>query len=314
MNRVQIQETANIRDTVTALLQETAPDSDSSASVDLSVVREIRLKPCIVTLIDDVKIPAQTEGRIVELAVREGDQVERGQVLAQIDDRRARLKLDEVKGLLEDAKGNNVDVKYAEVALQVASADYENAIEVNRNAPGTVPKTETRRLMLQVEQFKLQVEQAQRAKAGTRAQKAQLALAESELADYDALAPLDGIVVEVFPQVGEWVKAGDPICRIVRMDRLRVESWLDVSRYSPDDVHGSDVIIEFPSRHGKVQRMPGKVTFVSPMRMDERGNVVIAEVPIRAPDERYLLAPRSGMEVTMVVKLVSRPGQPVADE
>ena len=294
-----IEEINNIRDTVTALLRKTEPDADPNASVDVSVVRDIRLDPCLVTLIDEVAIPAQTEGPVVELAVREGDRVERGQMLARIDDRRAMLKVDE-------APGKDLDVKYAEAVAEEADADFESVLESNRRAPGTVSKTELRRHALELALTKIRVEQAQRAMAGTRAQEAQLALAETELRNYRTEAPADGIVVKIFPHVGEWVRSGDPICHIVRMERLRVEARLDVNRYSPDEVRGSDVIIEVRSVRGKVGRMPGKVTFVSPLLEDDSRCKVVAEVSNRVRDGQYLLRP--GMQVTMVIKLASRPG------
>jgi beta-lactamase regulating signal transducer with metallopeptidase domain/biotin carboxyl carrier protein len=308
LNKVQTEETDNIRDTVTALLRKTELDAEPNASVDVSVVRDIRLDSCVVTLIDDVAIPARAEGPVVELAIREGDRVKRGQILARIDDRRARLKLEEAKGFLEEAQGKDLDVRYAQTSADATSADHKQALEINEGAPGTFPEAEIRRLAMESDLARIRVEQAKRAMVGIRAQEVQLALAESELSDYRTQAPLDGIVVKVFPHVGEWVKSGDPICRIVRMDRLRVESRLDVSRYSPDEVHGSDVIIEVKSVRGKVERMPGKVTFVSPLGQDGSGSRVVAEVSNRSRDGRYLLRPGGGWKVTMVVKLASRPG------
>lgn len=306
LNRVQIEETDNIRDTVAALLRKTDPGADPGVSVEVSVVRDIRLESCLVALIDEAKIPARAEGPVVELTVRVGDRVERGQILARIDDRRAKLKLDEAKGLLEETLGNDLDVRYAEVAAEIATADYESALDANRNAPGSLPKAELRRLAKESALAKIRVEQAERAKAGTRAQESQLVLAESELSDYRTEAPLDGIVVEVYPRVGEWVRSGDPIFHIVEMSRLRVESRLEVYRYSPDEVRGSEVIIEFTPPHGRVQRMPGKVTFVSPLVQGDNRYKVVAEVSNQARDGGYLLRP--GMQVTMVVKLASRPG------
>ena len=306
LKRTQIDEANNIREMVTVMLGKAEPDAADNASVDVSVVRDIRLEDwCFVRLIDDAKIPAQAEGLVVELVVREGDRVERGQMLARIDDRRAKLKVEEVKGLLEEARGKDLDVRYAELTADLAIEDYESALEANRKAAGTVSNAEIVRLAMQAEVARIRVAQTERAKAGTRAQEAQLALAESELSNYRTEAPLDGIVVEVFPHVGEWVRSGDPICHIVEMSRLQVEARLDASKYSPDEVRGSDVIIEFTS-HGRVERVPGKVTFVSPLVEGDSRFKLVAEISNRARDGQYLLRP--GMQVTTVVKLVSRPG------
>ena len=44
------------------------------------------LEGCLVSLIDEVKVPTREAGVIMKLAIRQGDLVKRGDVLAEIDD------------------------------------------------------------------------------------------------------------------------------------------------------------------------------------------------------------------------------------
>ena len=41
------------------------------------------------------------------------------------------------------------------------------------------------------------------------------------------IAPLDGVVVEIFRDKGDWVTAGDPVVRVIRLDRLRAEGFIE---------------------------------------------------------------------------------------
>ena len=51
-------------------------------------------------------------------------------------------------------------------------------------------------------------------------------------------SPIDGEVVKVYPHAGEWVNRGDPIARVVRMDRLRVEGFLEAEKFTPREIAG----------------------------------------------------------------------------
>ena len=46
--------------------------------------RALTITGCLVTLIDEVEVPAQEQGVLTNLTVREGDQVTAGQVLATL--------------------------------------------------------------------------------------------------------------------------------------------------------------------------------------------------------------------------------------
>ncbi|MDG2223276.1 MAG: HlyD family efflux transporter periplasmic adaptor subunit, partial [Rubripirellula sp.] len=48
-------------------------------------------------------------------------------------------------------------------------------------------------------------------------------LAELALKNHQVLAPWDGVIAKRFHQQGEWVKRGDPVLRLIRLDRLRAE-------------------------------------------------------------------------------------------
>jgi len=194
----------------------------------------------------------------------------------------------------------------------VAVADLESANEANRAVAGTIPKTELRRLALLCEQFRLQTEQAIYelgiAAISVQAQQAQLEAAEHDLGRRDIISPIDGVIVEVYPHEGEWLRPGDPIVHIVRMDQLWVEGRLDSTQYSPADVVGRTVnvgaVLRRRGQHELERRieLEGKIDFVSPI-VDGDNRFKVRAVVVNKSDEQsgqWLLRP--GMQTTMTIK------------
>ena len=83
---------------------------------------------------------------------------------------------------------------------------------------------------LNVDRSQIEVEQAaaqervhglQREMEQHQAKLAQLATLQHKI-----LAPIDGVVVERFRNKGDWVTAGDPVIRVIRLKRLRAEGFI----------------------------------------------------------------------------------------
>ena len=49
-------------------------------------------------------------------------------------------------------------------------------------------------------------------------------------------SPIAGVIAERYHNVGEWAQAGEPIYRVVHMDRLRVEGMLNVADLTPEEI------------------------------------------------------------------------------
>jgi macrolide-specific efflux system membrane fusion protein len=92
------------------------------------------------------------------------------------------------------------------------------------------------------------------------------------------VAPINGAVVEVVRQPGDWVEPGDKVLRLVWLDRLRVEGLIQASDVTADLRNQPvSVTLDLPGR-GK-REFPGKVVFISPEINPVNGQVRIwAEV------------------------------------
>lgn len=263
---------------------------------------EIKIAGALVKLIDQLDVPAREAGTIVELAVREGARVKAGDFLARIDDTEARFAQERAKVELQIAGQNaasDVAVRAAQRAQHTAEVELKRAEEARQRLRESVTEAELEKLRLTADQAKLAVEKSQQERAIAQLQrdlkKVEADFSARTVARREAAATFPGVVVQVNKQVGDWVQPGDKILRVVRLDRLRVEGFLDAT-HATSGLEGSPVslLIDVPGKPSAVFR--GKLTFVSP-EIDpfNRSVRVLAEI------ENPSLSLQPGLRGTLVL-------------
>ena len=267
------------------------------------------IERALVRLADDIEVPAQAHGVLDKVEAREGDPVELNDPIAQIDDRDAQNKRLAAQIKLEAAQAeaaNDIPEIYAEKSLEVAQAELEEALAAVRKVPNAIPGTTIRRLRLPAEEKELLIKKSaldrKIAEMNANIHSADVAAAEDDIERRQILAPVDGKVVEVLRDKGEWVQAGDVVMRIVRMDRLHVEGLLSSQDFDPYEVEGKPVGIRVQLARGRTKDFKGKVIFVSPLLQGARGQFLVrAVVENRKENDSWVLHP--GKKAAMVIKL-----------
>ncbi|HEY2413479.1 MAG TPA: HlyD family efflux transporter periplasmic adaptor subunit [Pirellulaceae bacterium] len=272
--------------------------------------REVKLSHCLVSLIEDVQVPAREAGPLMNVAVAEGQFVTAGQLIAQIDDQQPQI--DKLAAELERdaalAKAqDDIEVRYAEAAFAVASAELERALSIDRKSPGGVTQQEIQKLQLAKHRDELQIERSKLerrvAKMNADVHQAAVKSATYAVARRQIVSPLAGVVVNILHEKGEWVAAGEPVLQVVRIDRLRVEGFLNATEVGPEEITGRPVSVEVQLVGGRMARFIGDVVFVSPLVQAGDKYRVRAEVENRTENGSPLLRP--GMTATMNIGLTS---------
>lgn len=266
----------------------------------------IVLDHCLVSLLEQVTLPAQDAGVLLRLEVREGDLVSENALIGQIDDRQVQAAY---KGAVAEHASaefqatNDIDVRYSQAAADVAAAELSAAEESNRRAANAIAEGELRRLRLARDRGDLGVEQAEReqkvARFQTEIKAADIEAAELALERRKVQSPLPGLVVEIYKRRGEWVQAGEPLLRLVRMDRLRVEGFLRVHEVGPQEVVRRLVTVQVQLENGRIEPFEGQVVFVNPLVHAGGQYRVWAEVTNRQQQGQFLLRP--GHQVRMLI-------------
>ena len=172
----------------------------------------------------DVLLPATVDGELVDV-LPEGSQVKKGEVIAQVDDRRLQLQLQEQELLAGRAE---INVEYLDKEVDRLS----QLQQANLAAKTQLAELVSRRDL---------------AKNDLLVAKSRIAQLEETLNRTRIIAPTDAVVVERLIDAGEFARRGDSVVRIVDQSNLEVEvvvpvaylNRLDLSR--PIDIRVNDV-------------------------------------------------------------------------
>jgi RND family efflux transporter MFP subunit len=176
----------------------------------------------------ELVIGAEVAGlRVAEVAVDEGDQVQRGQVLMRFD-----------PSLLNaQAAQAEAGVKEAEAALQFLQSDVARGIELSRGSFIARQTLEQRQSAARQAEARLVLARARNQEAAVRQTQAQL------------VAPADGVVIRRSGQPGSISAVGQEMFRLVRDGRLELDAKvpeLELGAVQPGQivhvVHGDAVV------------------------------------------------------------------------
>lgn len=294
----------------TALLAASVLLAAQPAGEGITTGRYARLSHCVVSLIDHVELPAQEEGILKELNVKEGELVKADQIVGKIEDAdaQARKKATEFKIAVAYEKATNrSEVEVAYKIIDLAAAEYDESVAINKRSPGSIPEQQLRRQRVQKDKAVLDANVADMnfkiAGLDHEVAKVDLEAVKNELERRTIRAPFDGVVVQLYRQKSEWLQPGEPVLRVVRMDRLRVEGFLNADEYAPEQIQNARVVIKVNLVDGQEATFEGKMDFVSPLVEATGDYRVWAEVENRPGRGGYPWLLRPGSEAEMLIEL-----------
>lgn len=97
------------------------------------------------------------------------------------------------------------------------------------------------------------------------------------------LAPYAGVVAEVLHREGDWVRAGDPVIRVIRLDRLCVEGFVSAEK---SKLLTGELMLQIFTNEATITRK-GQIVFIS-SEIDPVNNEVKFRVEFANPDRDVL--------------------------
>ena len=159
-------------------------------------------------------IAAEREGRIVSVAVQIGDHVQKGQVLASLDDRVLRSACDAQKARIASAKAQETEWESEE---QTARADLRRAEQMLQNK--IISQETWEHAKYRVDETVAEVD---RYRNEETASEADLATANLQLEQSRIVAPFSGVVGRSSARLAQQVKPSDVLFWITAEAPLRV--------------------------------------------------------------------------------------------
>ena len=205
------------------------------------------------------EVAAKVDGRLEKVYVREGDRVEKGQVLAVLE------QADTDANLL-NAKGSYLD---AQTSLRKAETDLARYEKLY--ATGAVSQQV-------VDDYRFARDNAA---AKLEAARGNLQGMESKSAGTVVTAPADGIVAKRYYQEGYYAKSGTPLFAIADISMLKTTIHIPEGQVTGVRV-GNEADITLPAYPGK--KLVGKITRIAPVA-DLPAHTFAAEVSVDNSEE-----------------------------
>jgi RND family efflux transporter MFP subunit len=206
----------------------TSGQTPAVSIIQVTAGREPQAQPVLTAtgkIVSDHRVAVSTKvsGQIVALSFEQGDRVERGQVLARVEDVVYRARRDEAAARLERSLAN--------LAFQKINFERVSRLVQAESAPD-----------IEFADAKRALEEGQ---AQVEADRATLQWAQKALSDCEVVAPIAGVVLTRNVEVGDFVAAeggrgamaNAQLATIADMTKLRVEvdiSELDIVRIRKD--------------------------------------------------------------------------------
>ncbi|MCA9173941.1 MAG: HlyD family efflux transporter periplasmic adaptor subunit [Planctomycetales bacterium] len=227
----------------------------------------IRLESALVTAIV-VEAPAHSEGPILEWQVHEGQLVRLDDTLALVDASQLKLELQVAEIDLEKARHeaqSPLQVELSQKRLALAEQELKRATDKVGRVGAVVSEAEVSRLQLARDEADLQLRHARHVHDGklleVRRLETQRTLAQMAIARCRVPAILDGEVTHLLKQRGEWVRPGDPVAKLTRTDRMRIEGLLPLAAIAEQSLTGRPVKFVTDAT-GQPQLYQGVVTYL----------------------------------------------------
>ena len=227
----------------------------SSGSIYTEVLGRVRGKQTVL-------VRATVSGWVKQIDSGRGQEIEKDGIILELYDYRVETRLDEAKYNLESARGK----------LAEADRVYRRNTVLFEKGIVSEDETEASRNLFET------------ASAGVKALEASYNRAKWNYENLKIRSPIKGQVVEIVPDIGQEIRNGDVVAKVVNLSGRKVIAGVDVS--VARSVKRGDVLDVSLTRDGTTEPVEGKVDGVSPGSDDFSGTYDI-EIAISDPSVKW---------------------------
>ena len=288
---------------------------------------------------DQIVLGLKVPGRVSEITIDLGSRVRRGQLVARLDPTDFRLRVDQARAALQQARvrlglppdGADDRVVAEQTALVRQARAVLDEARLTRDRFGRLfqqeliakAQVDAAEAGFQVADGRYQdaIEEVRNRQAILVQRRTELALVQQALADTELQAPADGMIRERRASVGEFLAAGAPIATLVKMHPLRLQlavperavggvrvgQEVRVSVDGDSGVHGGRVVRLSPSIQEQNRTLSVEAEVPNAGGTLRPGSFARAEIVIAADQPAIFVPPSSivvfaGIEKVLLVK------------
>lgn len=252
-----------------------------------------------------VTVSAENAGRVLSMAVEEGEVVTAGQLLGALDSVQTYLQIMELRERIAGSSSRLVDIKKQGQPnlsqlenLQSEYERYSKLLEGNATSRKQVDDLTDKIAVLKA-QIAAQTQSWERGNASVRSEvqgyEIQLARLEDQLAKCSIVAPVSGTVLTRYAETGEFVTLGKPLFKVADLDQMHVRAYFSSAQLSGLKLNDTVTVIP-DDGSASPKRIQGRVIWISEQSeftpkniqtRDERADLVYA-VKVAVPNDGTL--------------------------
>ena len=285
---------------------ERPPAPVETAAVERGLIRALRTFSGAMEARSAFVVSPKIGGRLEAMLVDIGDSVERGGVVARLDDDEYRQNLAQAQADLLVARANLVE---AESALEIAKRAMERTETLSARGVASDAELDAARSELLAREAGVQVQQAQIARAEAAVEAARIRLGYAEVEALWADDDPSRVVAERYVDEGQTVGANAPLLEIVDLDPLAGVFYVTEKDYANLRI-GQRAAVRTDAFPGEI--FTGRIERIAPVF---RQNSRQARVEIAVPNADLRLKPgmfiRADVEVRRAEDAVIVPAESI---
>lgn len=252
-----------------------------------------------------VTVSAENAGRVLSMAVEEGEEVTAGQLLGALDSVQTYLQIMELRERIAGSSSRLVDIKKQGQPnlsqLENLQNEYERYYKLLEGNATTRKQVDdlTDKIAVLKAQIAAQTQSWERGNASVRSEvqgyEIQLARFEDQLAKCRIVAPVSGTVLTRYAETGEFVTLGKPLFKVADLDQMYVRVYFSSAQLSGLKLNDTVTVIPDDGT-ASPKRIQGRVIWISEQSeftpkniqtRDERADLVYA-VKVAVPNDGTL--------------------------
>lgn len=214
----------------------------------LQEINEIKAIGKVVPAHDYAIISSTTTGKINKILIKEGDSVQQGQLLLELETGNSSLEIQQAQAQLNSLRAQNKtiaeDIVKAEINAQELKNKYETSKTLLAKNAETREKVETDYSNWQQQEANIRgLRQQLRAQKMTESeQQIEINKAQNNASDFKVKSAASGIVTDLTVRLGQSVNAAEELGKIIQVDNPIIEAEVD-ELFANDIKLGQQVVV-----------------------------------------------------------------------
>jgi HlyD family secretion protein len=250
-------------------------------------------------------VSSEAAGKIMQLDVEEGQQLEAGQTVGYVDSMQLYLQKMSLLATTEGVRVQRPDIKVQIAALEAqlagARREYQRVQRLLQANAATTKQLDELETQISVLQHQLEAQQSLLNKssanitAQSSAMEIQVAQLEDRIQKCRIMSPITGTVINKYAEAGELANTGTPLFKLADLNQMYLRAYVTNNQLAGLKLN-SEVDVLADAGKGKMKPYKGTVCWISDQAeftpktvqtKDERANLVYA-IKIAVQNDGYL--------------------------